>query len=95
MQAAAALGHCRSTSTRSVAHLVARERGDTWIDRHQVYLILEDGTPRIETARLRQPFHRDWPAVSSLAREAGFVELRCEEVRVQDRAVIVKRGQSS
>jgi hypothetical protein len=72
-----------------VAHLVVRARGDTWIDEHQVYVILEDGKTRIETARLHQPFQRDWPAVSSLVREAGFAKLRCEEITVQERMVIV------
>ena len=65
--------------------------GDTWID--QVYVILEEGTLRTETARLRQPFHREWPAVSTLIREAEFIELRCEEVRLQDRARTVNLAQ--
>ena len=43
----------------------------------------------METARLRQPFHRDWPTVSRFIRDAGFVELYCEEVRVEDQAVVV------
>jgi hypothetical protein len=83
------LGRSRSSSSRSVVQLVVRERGETWIDEHQVYVILENGVPRVETARLRQPFHRDWPAVSSLIRAAGFAELRCEEVRVEGKVVVV------
>jgi len=84
----------RSTSTRSVAHLLVRERGDTWIDEHQVYVILENGSLRSETARLRQPFHRDWPDVSRLVREAGFVDLRCEEVKLGDQVVVVNLAQA-
>jgi hypothetical protein len=83
------LGRSRWKSAWSVTHLVLRERGETWIDEHQVYVILEGGTHSIETARLRQPFHRDWPAVSSLVHEAGFAELRCEEVVLRDQVIIV------
>jgi len=84
----------RSTPARSVAHLVARERGDTWIDEHHVYVILEDGSLHCETARLRQPFHRDWPDVSRLVREAGFVDLRCEELKLGNQVVVVNLAQA-
>ena len=66
-----------------------RDQGETWIDEHQVHVILYNGVPRLETARLREPFHRDWPPVSRPIRAAGFAELACEEVRVKGQVVVV------
>ena len=72
------------------AQLAVRDRGQTWIDEHQVHVILYNGVPRLETARLREPFHRDVGSRSQgLSAPPGFAELDCEEVRVEGQVVVV------
>lgn len=60
--------------TRCTSVLV-RERGDTFVDEHHVYLIEQKGESRIETASIRQPVTWHWDVLDEMFREAGFASL--------------------
>ena len=72
----------RSEPRLSVSHIVTRELGTDFIDEHHLYLITEQGTPRLEFATIRKPFTWDWPKLVELFKEAGFTTIDCVEVEI-------------
>jgi SAM-dependent methyltransferase len=55
--------------------LLVREKGDSFIDEHHLFLIEECGMRRLESATIRQPILWDWPILVDLVRHAGFAHL--------------------
>ena len=52
--------------------LLVREKGDTYIDEHHVFVVEESGARRLETATIRQPLCWHWPLLVEMLRGAGF-----------------------
>jgi len=52
--------------------ILAREKGDLYVDEHHVYLIEEAGAQRIETASVRQPLYWNSAVLEELFDAAGF-----------------------
>lgn len=79
----------RFDSGLSVSHIVTRELGSDFIDENHLYLITEQGVPRLEFTTIRKPYTWDWPKLVTLFREAGFTKIDCVEVEIEGQNVIL------
>lgn len=79
----------RFDSGLSVSHIVTRELGSDFIDENHLYLITEQGVPRLEFTTIRKPYAWDWPKLVMLFREAGFTKIDCVEVEIEGKNVIL------
>lgn len=61
--------------------LLARSRGDDFIDRHHLYLIEQGGEQRLETATVRHPLDWFWQQLKDMFLGAGFSRLETREFR--------------
>jgi SAM-dependent methyltransferase len=55
--------------------VLVREKGDGFVDEHNVYLIEDGSSPRLETATIRQPVCWHWPLLDEMFGKAGFSKL--------------------
>lgn len=85
----------RFESGLSVSHIVTRELGLDFIDENHLYLITEQGVPRLEFTTIRKPYTWDWPKLVTLFREAGFTKIDCVEIEIGGLNVILNIARTS